>query len=220
MPINCKEDKEAVKSQVPGSPYRDNGLSEEEQMERISEYFSKILETLGLDLQDDSIQKTPDRYAKMLVKELLWGLQAKHFPQITVQDNKFHYREMLTQTNISIHSICEHHFVPILGYCHIAYFPKEKIIGLSKLNRVAQYFAKRPQVQERLTKQIRECLAFVLETEDVAVVIDCLHCCVKMRGVQDADALTRSSDFDGKFLHPHTRQEFLSAIPRLQEFTL
>jgi GTP cyclohydrolase I len=205
---------------VPRSPYTENGLSDEEKIERISLHFSMILETLGMELSDDSIYKTPYRYAKMLVKELFWGLREENFPKITTQENKFSYQEMLIEANITIQSVCEHHFVPILGYCHIAYFPNEKVIGLSKLNRVAQYYAKRPQVQERMTKQIRTALTLILETDNVAVVVDALHLCVRMRGIQDADALTRTSDFSGKFLEQNVRHEFLSTIPSLKEVKL
>ena len=207
--------------QVPRSPYTDNGLTDEEKIEKIAFHFSKILDVIGLELDDDSLQKTPYRYAKMLVTELFWGLKSEAFPKITTQENKFSYKEMLIEANISIQSMCEHHFVPILGYCHIAYFPKDRIIGISKLNRIAQYFARRPQVQERMTKQIKECLSLVLETEDVAVVIDAAHLCVRMRGVQDTDSLTRSSDFGGKFLESdQIRCEFMSTIPDLKELRI
>lgn len=197
-----------------------SSLSDEEKINFISFHFEKILEIIGLDLTDDSVQQTPRRYAKMLIEELLVGLNKENFPKITTQENKFQYNQMLIEVNIEIKSICEHHFIPILGYCHIAYFPKDKIIGLSKLNRIAQYFARRPQVQERMTKQIRKCLSLVLETESVAVVVDALHLCVRMRGVQDSNALTRSLDFGGCFLSSEIRREFLSAIPRLQELKL
>lgn len=207
-------------SQSCASPHRENHMSDEEKMEKIAYHFSHILETIGLDLTDDSIHRTPHRYAKMLVKELFWGLKNDRFPKITTQENKFGYREMLVEANISIQSVCEHHFVPILGYCHIAYIPKDRVIGLSKLNRIAQYFGRRPQVQERMTKQIRESLVAVLQTEDVAVVVDALHLCVRMRGVQDSDALTRSSDLGGKFLDSDFRKEFFSTIPSLKEVKL
>ncbi|HRD55800.1 MAG TPA: GTP cyclohydrolase I FolE [Parachlamydiaceae bacterium] len=202
------------------SPQIQNSLSDDEKIELISYHFQKILETLGLNLEDDSLQKTPARYAKMLVKELFLGLEQKNFPSITTQENKFHYNEMLIESNISIKSVCEHHFIPILGHCHIAYFPDSKIIGLSKLNRVANYFASRPQVQERMTKQIKESLSQILGTDHVAVVIDALHLCVRMRGIQDKDSLTRTSDFGGKFLDPAVKQEFLSAIPKLKELKI
>lgn len=202
------------------SPQIQNNLTDDEKIITISHHFEKILETLGLNLNDDSLCKTPDRYAKMLVNELFKGLDQKNFPKITTQENKFNYDQMLIESNISLKSVCEHHFIPILGECHIAYFPGDKIIGLSKLNRIAKYFAARPQVQERMTKQIKECLTQVLETESVAVVIDALHLCVRMRGVQDDDALTRTSDFGGKFLDVDIRHEFLSTIPTLKDFKI
>jgi GTP cyclohydrolase IA len=211
---------EKIMNQIPRSPFKDSGLSEDDKLKRIAHHFSKILETLGLELEDDSIQKTPDRYAKMLVKELFWGLRTERFPAITTQSNKFKYQEMLIEAKIEIQSVCEHHFIPILGQCHIAYFPDDKVIGLSKLNRIAQYFARRPQVQERMTKQIRECLVQILDTDNVAVVIDCLHLCVRMRGVQDSNSLTRTSDYGGQFLEHSTRQEFLSSIPELKDVKL
>lgn len=202
------------------SPLLKNAMSDDEKIEVISHHFQKILETLGLNLEDDSLQKTPLRYAKMLVKELFLGLEEKNFPSITLQENKFHYQEMLIESNISIKSVCEHHFIPILGHCHIAYFPDDKLIGLSKLNRIANYFASRPQVQERMAKQIKESLSQVLGTDNVAVVIDALHLCVRMRGIQDKDSLTRTSDFGGKFLEPTVRQEFLAAIPKLKDLKI
>lgn len=202
------------------SPYIDNEFSDNQKIEIIANHFEKILQTLGLDLTDDSITQTPHRYAKMLVKELFTGLKKENFPKITTQENKFQYNQMLVEANIEIKSVCEHHFVPILGYCHIAYFPGDKVIGLSKLNRVAQYFARRPQVQERMTKQIKECLCQILETENVAVVVDALHMCVRMRGIQDAAALTRSLDFGGLFLNQDVRHDFLSTIPTLKDLKI
>lgn len=202
------------------SPKFENHLTDEQKINKIAHHFRCILETLGLNLMDDSLCKTPERYAKMLVKELFTGLQDHNFPTITTQENKFHYNQMLVESNIGIKSMCEHHFVPILGYCHIAYFPGKKIIGLSKLNRIAKYFASRPQVQERMTKQIQECLMQVLETEDVMIVVDALHLCVRMRGCQDDAALTRTVDFAGKFLNAETRVEFFSAIPPLKDLKI
>jgi GTP cyclohydrolase I len=202
------------------SPHINNILTDSQKIDTIAFHFEKIMETLGLNLSDDSLCKTPARYAKMLVKELFSGLEESNFPKITTQENKFNYNQMLIESNISIKSVCEHHFIPILGYCHIAYFPGTKIVGLSKLNRVAAYFASRPQVQERMTKQIRESLAQVLETDDVAVVVDALHLCVRMRGIKDADALTRTVDFGGKFLNSECRQEFLSTIPTLKDLKI
>ncbi|MFI0435249.1 MAG: GTP cyclohydrolase I FolE [Parachlamydiaceae bacterium] len=205
---------------IPQSPYIENHFSDDQKIEIISNHFEKILETLGLDLTDDSIMETPYRYAKMLVKELFSGLKKENFPKITTQENKFQYTEMLVEANIEIKSVCEHHFLPILGYCHIAYFPGNKVVGLSKLNRIAQYFARRPQVQERMTKQIKECLCQVLETESVAVVVDGLHMCVRMRGIQDAAGLTRTSDFGGLFLSHDVRHHFLSTIPGLKDLKI
>jgi GTP cyclohydrolase IA len=205
---------------IPPSPHHENAFSDDQKIQIISYHFQKILETIGLNVMDDSVNKTPYRYAKMLIKELFVGLKEDNFPKITTQENNFHYNQMLVKSNIGIKSICEHHFVPILGYCHVAYFPKKKIIGLSKLSRVAQYFASRPQVQERMTKQIKECFCQILETDDVAVVVDALHLCVRMRGIQDAEACTRTSDFGGKFLQSDTRLEFLSTIPSLKDLKI
>ncbi|CDZ80106.1 GTP cyclohydrolase 1 [Candidatus Rubidus massiliensis] len=205
---------------IPSSPFRKNNFSEEQKIQLISYHFEKILEIIGLDLTDDSICKTPHRFAKMLIQELFKGLDERNFPTITTQENKFNYDQMLFEANISIKSVCEHHFAPILGYCHIAYFPKNKVIGLSKLNRVAQYFASRPQVQERMTRQIKEALVQVLETDDIAVVVDAVHLCVRMRGVQDNDALTRTASYGGKFNESEFRREFLSSIPKLTDVKL
>jgi GTP cyclohydrolase IA len=203
----------AILNKVSSSPFIESNVTDEEKIEQIAFHFEKILEVIGLDLSDDSIRGTPRRYGKMLIKELFVGLKKENFPVITTQENKWNYNQMLIETRIEIKSICEHHFIPILGYCHIAYFPKEKIIGLSKLHRVAQYFARRPQVQERMTKQILESLVVALDTEDVAVVTDATHLCVKMRGVEDNCSSTRCADFSGLFLDPLIRKEFLSQIP-------
>lgn len=186
-----------------------------EQVEIIKYHFGQILETLGLDLEEEHLQKTPYRFAKMLVDELLFGLSDSRFPSITLQDNEFNYCEMLIDYNIAIKSICEHHFMPILGYCHIAYIPDKKIIGLSKLNRIAQFVAGRPQIQERMTKQIKEMLVDVLGTEDVGVAIDAQHLCVRIRGIQDADSYTRTCDFSGKLSFGPYRKEFIDSLPRL-----
>lgn len=213
------EDSTAISTQVP-YPFLGNELSNQQKIETIEYHFKQILMALGMDLHDDSLQKTPHRYAKMCVTELFQGLDENSFPKITTQENKFQYHQPLIETHISIQSMCEHHFMPILGYCHIAYIPKGRVIGLSKLNRVAQHFAKRPQVQERLTRQISAALSEVLETSDVAVVIDALHLCVRMRGVQDQNALTRTMDLNGAFLKESARSEFLSSIPKLSEMRL
>lgn len=195
-------------------------VKNEQKIAKIKEHFSEILETLGLDLDNDSLNRTPYRFAKMLVEELFTGLKGENFPKITTQKNTFSYHEMLLETNISINSVCEHHFMPIIGYCHIAYTPKDKVIGLSKLNRIAQYYARRPQVQERLTKQIHKKLTELLETEDVAVVVDAVHLCVRMRGIQDTESLTRTCSFDGCFNEMGHRKQALDSIPVLNTVKL
>ncbi|MEX1012750.1 MAG: GTP cyclohydrolase I FolE [Waddliaceae bacterium] len=198
-------------------PFLDNGLSDQRKIEIIEHHFSKILETLGMDLTDDSLMMTPRRYAKMFVLELFQGLKESSFPKITTQENKFQYNNPLIESNISVQSVCEHHFIPIIGYCHIAYIPKDRVIGLSKLNRLTHHFARRPQVQERMTKQISETLSEILETPDVAVVIDAMHFCVRMRGIQDQEALTRTMDLNGAFLEDPIRREFFETIPKISE---
>lgn len=198
----------------------ENRLSDKEKIALIETHFKKILEALGLDTTDESLKNTPQRYAKMLVEELFCGLDEERFPKIAIQENTFNYKQPLIESHISIQSICEHHFLPILGYCHIAYIPKKKVIGLSKLHRIAQYFARRPQIQERWTVQISETIADALETPDVAVVIDALHLCVRMRGAQDQKALTRSFDLKGAFEKDPIRREFFDSIPKLGDFKL
>ncbi len=187
----------------------------EEKIEIIRHHFARILETLGMDLAEEHLRKTPERYAKMLVNELFRGMSEDNFPEISLQDNEFDYREMLIEYNIAVKSICEHHFMPILGYCHIAYIPDKKIIGLSKLNRVAAHVAGRPQIQERMTKHIKQSLIEVLETEDVGVVIDAQHLCVRMRGIQDSDSYTRTCDYSGKLRRQPYRKEFIDSLPLL-----
>lgn len=201
-------------------PYIGNTLSSEEKISKIQGHFEEILKVLGMDLSDDSLKKTPFRFAKMLVHELFEGLCEDSFPAITTQENKFKYHNPLTESHISIQSICEHHFIPIIGYCHIAYIPRDRVIGLSKLSRIAQHYSRRPQVQERLTKQISTALSNILGTPDVAVVIDALHLCVRMRGIQDQDALTRTIDLNGKFLEDPLRAEFMMSIPKLSELRI
>lgn len=195
-------------------------VNDEEKMEAIEYHFSRILQVLGLDLTNDSLTKTPHRFAKMLVKELFTGLKNEEFPTITTQKNSFAYHEMLLETNISIQSVCEHHFMPILGYCHIAYVPNDKIIGLSKLNRIAQYYARRPQVQERMTIQIQKKLEEILGTKNIAVVIDALHLCVRMRGIQDSDSMTRTCIFNGCFQQEKHCRRLLDSIPQLNSVKL
>lgn len=184
-------------------------MTDEEKINKIALHFKEIMLTLGLDLTDDSLKDTPKRVAKMYVKEIFSGLDPKNKPSVSKFDNKYQYKEMLIEKNITLHSYCEHHFVPILGVAHVAYISTGKVIGLSKLNRIVRYFAKRPQVQERLTVQIADELKRVLETNDVAVVIDAEHLCVKTRGIEDQSSSTVTSSYSGKFLNEQTRNEFL-----------
>ncbi len=191
-------------------------LSEEEKILQIEEKFREILQILGLDLQHESLKDTPGRIAKMYVKELFSGLNPSAYPKLSFAD--FSSPELSSSVfvkNISLYSHCEHHFVPMAGFAHIAYLPKNKVLGLSKINRIAQYFAKRPQLQERLTAQIAESLSLVLETEDIAVYTVMRHFCVQMRGVQDQNSITHSQFFLGRFLQDtQLRMEFLSQIPK------
>lgn len=183
-----------------------------EKIERIAQKFGEIMDILGLDRNDDSLKHTPRRVAKMYVLEQFAGLNPLNKPEVTLFENRYHYHEMILERNITLHSTCEHHFVPILGVCHVAYFSSGEVVGLSKLNRIVRYFAKRPQVQERLTEQIAAELKKVLRTEDVAVYIDAEHLCVKMRGVEDSHSSTATSHFGGAFQEPAVRAEFLQAI--------
>ncbi len=167
---------------------------------------------LGLDLNDDSLKGTPSRVAKMYVEEIFSGLDPKNKPKVALFDNKYKYKEMLVEKDITFYSNCEHHFVPIIGKAHVAYISNGQVIGLSKINRIVQYFAKRPQVQERLTVQIANELKQMLNTNDVAVVIDAAHLCVSSRGVQDINSQTVTSHYSGKFNVDETRKEFLSYL--------
>lgn len=179
----------------------------------IMESVRNILRVLGLDLSDDSLVETPSRIAKMYVNELYWGLDYDNFPKTTVIENKMHYENMLIERHISVKSTCEHHLLPFLGEAYIAYLPDEKIIGLSKLNRVVEFFSRRPQVQERLTEQIFYTLTELLGTESVAVVIQAQHSCVRVRGVEDVNSDTVTSRLGGAFLErPALRDEFYQAI--------
>jgi GTP cyclohydrolase I len=187
-------------------------IDDELKIELIEKNFKEIMHILGLDLNDESLRDTPQRVAKMYVKEIFNGLNPENKPQPTLFENKFKFNEMLVEKNITIYSYCEHHFVPIIGKAHIAYFPKNHVIGLSKLNRIAQYYAKRPQVQERLTMQIASELKETLQTDDVAVLIDADHLCVASRGVNDVNSSTITSSYNGKLLNDETRKEFLSHV--------
>ena len=178
-----------ILSKVQPTPMVHNGMSDEAKIAKIAESFRDIMLTLGLDINDDSLEQTPLRVAKMYVREVFSGLNPRNFPKITSIDNKLAYNEMVAVKDVSIISVCEHHFVTIDGRATIAYIPKGRVIGLSKINRIAKFFSRRPQVQERLTKQIADCLAQVLETEDVAVSLEAKHYCVIQRGVEDAGSV-------------------------------
>ena len=190
----------------------EHGLDEQSKIKLISKHFRQIMLLLGLDLNDDSLKDTPDRVAKMYVKETFRGLNPSNKPSITLFENKYHYNEMLVEKNITVYSTCEHHFVPIIGKAHVAYYSSGKVIGLSKINRLVQHYCKRPQVQERLTEEIAEALKEALQTEDVAVVIDATHLCVASRGVGDVASSTITSHFSGKFKNEEPRKEFLSYL--------
>lgn len=187
-------------------------LTDEEKKAKIEHHFREIMHTLGLDLTDDSLRGTPKRVAKMYVEEIFSGLNPANRPEIALFDNKYQYNGMLVEKNISFYSNCEHHFVPIMGKAHVAYISSGKVIGLSKLNRIVQYFAKRPQVQERLTIQIAQELRRVLGTDNVAVLIDAKHLCVSSRGIKDETSSTVTSFFGGKFEKETVKQEFLRSI--------
>jgi GTP cyclohydrolase I len=174
-------------------------LTDTEKKERIAILFEEIMDVMGLDLTDDSLQGTPKRVAKMYIDEIFSGLNPANKPKIALFDNKYKYNQMLVEKNITFYSNCEHHFVPIIGKAHVAYISSGKVIGLSKLNRIVQYFAKRPQVQERLTNQIAEELKTILETEDVAVIIDAKHLCVSSRGIKDDTSATVTTYYGGVF---------------------
>lgn len=193
-------------------------LSDIEKIAIIKKDVQNILNTLGLDLTDDSLKGTPTRVAKMFVQEIFGGLHPDRKPRASTFENKYKYGEMLVEKNITLYSTCEHHLLPIVGKAHIAYISSGTVVGLSKMNRVVDYYAKRPQVQERLTMQIVEELQRVLGTEDVACVIDAKHLCVNSRGIRDIDSSTVTSEFGGKFKDPQTRREFLDYINLDTEF--
>ena len=186
--------------------------TDEQKIAAITPHFKAIMEILGMDLRDDSLRGTPLRVAKMYVKELFQGLNPANMPSMTLFENKFQYNEMLVEKNINFYTNCEHHFVPFFGKAHVAYISSGKVIGLSKLNRLVEYFSKRPQVQERLTMQIGKALQTVLQTQDVAVMMDAKHLCVSSRGVKDDSSNTITSFFGGKFQEEKKKMEFLKYI--------
>lgn len=196
------------------TPIREDAfiLDNDEKIEIIRDDVKHIMETLGLDLSDDSLRGTPNRVAKMFVNEIFGGLDPKKKPKASTFQNKYNYGEMLVEKNITLYSTCEHHMLPIVGRAHIAYISNGTVVGLSKMNRIVDYFAKRPQVQERLTIQIVEELQKVLNTKDVACVIDAKHLCVNSRGIKDIESSTVTSEFGGQFKNKETRREFLDYI--------
>ncbi len=196
------------------TPLRPNAFdkSDDEKIESIQHHFSKIMEELGLDLTDDSLSGTPYRFAKMYVKELFYGLNPKNKPKLSVFENKYEYKKMLIEQNITIDSSCEHHFLPIVGYAHVAYIPQKKVIGLSKINRLVDYYARRPQVQERLVLQILNDLQEALGTEDVIVSVTAKHLCVSSRGIKDQSSFTTTLEYGGSFSETDIRNEFLKII--------
>lgn len=196
------------------TPMREDAfkLTNEEKIDIIKDDVQHILETLGLDLTDDSLKGTPNRVAKMFVKEIFGGLDPSRKPNASTFDNKYQYGEMLVEKNITVYSTCEHHLLPIVGKAHVAYISNGTVVGLSKMNRIVDYYSKRPQVQERLTIQVVKELQAVLNTEDVACVIDAKHLCVNSRGIRDTESSTITSEFGGKFKDIETRREFLDYI--------
>lgn len=187
-------------------------ITDEQKIELIKKDVESILNTLGMDLTDDSLKGTPNRVAKMFVKEIFGGLNPDKKPKASTFDNNYKYGEMLVEKNITLYSTCEHHLLPIIGRAHVAYISNGTVVGLSKMNRIVEYFAKRPQVQERLTMQIVQELQVVLNTQDVACVIDAKHLCVNSRGIKDIESSTVTSEFGGKFKDEATRREFLDYI--------
>ncbi|NOQ92177.1 MAG: GTP cyclohydrolase I FolE [Flavobacteriaceae bacterium] len=196
------------------TPLRDDAfsLSNEEKIKSIQKDFESILHTLGMDLNDDSLKGTPSRVANMFVKEIFGGLHPDNKPKLSTFDNNYNYGEMLVEKNITVYSTCEHHLLPIVGRAHVAYISKGKVIGLSKMNRLVDYYAKRPQVQERLTMQIVQALQEALGTEDVACIIDAKHLCVNSRGIRDISSSTVTSEFGGKFKEAAVKKELLDYI--------
>lgn len=198
------------------TPIREDAfaLDDETKIELIQKHFQEIMHVLGLDLNDDSLKGTPHRVAKMYVKEMFKGLDENQKPNIRLFENKYQYHQILLEKDISFHSVCEHHFVPIIGKAHVAYIPQDKVVGLSKLNRVVRYFAQRPQVQERMTIQIAEMLREELKTEDIAVILEADHLCVAMRGVQDITSSTITAEYLGRFAEIEVKNELFTLLTK------
>ncbi|TWP23213.1 GTP cyclohydrolase I FolE [Apibacter muscae] len=197
------------------TPLREDAftISPEKKQELIQHHFTEIMKILGLDMKDDSLQDTPKRVAKMYVNEIFGGLLPENKPAISTFDNNYKYKQMLIEKDITVYSTCEHHFLPIIGKAHVAYISNQKVIGLSKINRIVNYYARRPQVQERLTRQIVEALKEALNTKNVACVIDAKHLCVNSRGIKDTNSSTVTAELSGSFqTNPTTRKEFLHYI--------
>jgi len=195
------------------TPTFQHSVDRKDKIELIERDFKHIMEVLGLDLEDDSLRDTPKRVAKMYVNEIFWGLDYEAFPKCTTVDNKMKYDEMVVERNVSVQSNCEHHFVVIDGLATVGYIPKQKVLGLSKINRVVEYFSKRPQIQERLTEQVYHALQYILETDDIGVVINAQHYCVKSRGVEDTGSSTVTSRLGGVFRSdPSVRTEFMNIV--------
>ena len=196
------------------TPLRDDAfeMSDDEKISIIQKNVNEILTTLGMDMTDDSLKGTPKRVAKAYVKELFGGLNPKNLPTSSTFDNKYQYGEMLVEKNITVFSTCEHHLLPIYGKAHVAYFAQDRVVGLSKMNRIVDYYSRRPQVQERLNIQIVKALQKILKTEDVACIIDAKHMCVNSRGIRHIDCSTVTGEFGGKFKDKLTKREFLDYI--------
>ena len=195
------------------TPMTPNNLSDNDKISDIKQSFESIMRSMGLDLDDDSLKDTPSRVGKMFINEIFWGMSEDNFPKIKTVENKMNYDEMVIEKDIKVMSNCEHHFVTIMGRAHVGYIPKKKVLGLSKLNRIVEYFSRRPQIQERLGQQIFYALEHILGTSDIAVVIEAEHLCVKSRGVEDVGSSTVTSKLGGKFLkHSTLRQEYMGLI--------
>jgi GTP cyclohydrolase IA len=195
------------------TPTVPNDIDRKDKIEKIESHFTEIMKTMGLDLSDDSLIDTPKRVAKMYVNEIFWGLDYEAFPKCTTVDNKMKYDEMVIERNVNVQSNCEHHFVVIDGVATVGYIPKQKVLGLSKINRIVEYFSKRPQIQERLTEQIYHALQYILDTDNIGVVIEAQHYCVKSRGVEDVGSSTVTSKLGGCFkTEPSVRAEFMNIV--------
>ncbi len=196
------------------TPLRDDAfeISDDEKISIIQKNVKEILTTLGMDMTDDSLKGTPKRVAKAYVNELFGGLNPKNLPTSSTFDNKYQYGEMLVEKNITVFSTCEHHLLPIYGKAHVAYFAQDRVVGLSKMNRIVDYYARRPQVQERLNIQVVRALQKILKTDDVACIIDAKHMCVNSRGIRHIDCSTVTGEFGGKFKDKLTKREFLDYI--------